>query len=60
MATSISRRDAGLDANCKHIMAHSVRGDPKPLPETAVTRGFEAAAFPKIVSTGLTSLTFWG
>jgi len=50
MTTSISQRDAGMAANLKHIVAHSVRDNPVPLGPTAVTRGFEKTAFPKIVS----------
>ncbi|KAF5834890.1 radial spoke protein 14 [Dunaliella salina] len=49
MTTSISKRDAGIAANLKHIVAHGVRDNPVPLSSTAVTRGFEKAAFPKIV-----------
>jgi len=52
MTTSISKQNAGMEANLKHIVAHSVRDNPVPLHPTAVTRGFEKTAFPKIVSAG--------
>lgn len=36
-------------ANLKHITKFEVKPNVKPLPETAVTRGFEKVAYPKIV-----------
>jgi hypothetical protein len=39
-----------LAANSRHIAKYEAKPYPDPLPETAVTQGFEAFAFPKIVS----------
>ncbi|PNW73066.1 hypothetical protein CHLRE_14g617500v5 [Chlamydomonas reinhardtii] len=40
---------ARIQANLRHIQAFEAKPNPKALPETAVTRGFEKVAFPKLV-----------
>lgn len=37
-------------SNLRHIMAFEAKAQPKPLPSSAVTQGFESVAFPKLVS----------
>ncbi len=44
-----SRARMGIDANLRQLMLHEAKPNPKPLGPTAVTRGFEAVAYPKIV-----------
>jgi len=56
MTTSISKHNGGMAANLKHIVAHGVRDNPVPLGPTAVTRGFEKTAFPKIVGAEIGSV----
>lgn len=41
---------AKAQANLRQLVLHEAKPYPKPLPATAVTRGFEKVAFPKIVS----------
>ena len=48
--TTASTSAAKVEANMRHIMRHECRDNPKPLPYTTITRGFESFAFPKIVS----------
>lgn len=38
-----------MQANLRHIQAFEAKPNPRPLPDTAVTRGFEKVAFPKLV-----------
>ncbi len=38
-----------MEANSRHIARHEAKPNPKPISSTTLTRGFEAAAFPKIV-----------
>mmetsp|Transcript_35054 Transcript_35054/g.78025 ORF Transcript_35054/g.78025 Transcript_35054/m.78025 type:complete len:377 (-) Transcript_35054:404-1534(-) len=38
-----------IQANLRHIAQHEAKPNPKPLPYTTITRGFEAVAYPKIV-----------
>ncbi|KXZ51682.1 hypothetical protein GPECTOR_11g133 [Gonium pectorale] len=42
-------REERIQANLRHIQAFEAKPNPRPLPETAVTRGFEKVAFPKLV-----------
>ncbi|GIL46278.1 hypothetical protein Vafri_3299 [Volvox africanus] len=42
-------RQARIRENMRHIQAFEAKPNPKPLAETAVTRGFEKVAFPKLV-----------
>ncbi len=46
-------RDAAIRRNLHHLYTHQSQPNPKPIPHTTVTRGFEAVAFPKIVSSSL-------
>lgn len=41
--------DAQIAENMRHIVRFEAKPFPKHLPLTAVTRGFERTAFPKIV-----------
>ncbi|GLC34015.1 40S ribosomal protein S14-B (RP59B) [Pleodorina starrii] len=41
---------ARIRENMRHIQAFEAKPNPKPLAETAVTRGFEKVAFPKLVA----------
>ena len=41
---------SNIAANLRHIAKHEAKPQPKELPYTQITRGFEAFAFPKIVS----------
>ena len=43
-----------MKANLRHLAKFEAKPNPKPLPHTSVTRGFEKEAFPKIVSLGST------
>jgi len=49
MAASADDGDAALRRNMRHICMFEAKGYPSPLPETAVTRGFEKFAYPKLV-----------
>lgn len=40
---------ARIQANLRHMAAFESKPNPRPLPDTAVTRGFEKVAFPKLV-----------
>ncbi len=42
-----------IEANLRQIMLHEAKPCPKAMASTTVTRGFEAVAYPKIVSAGL-------
>lgn len=39
-----------VTANLRHMAAFEAKPNVRPLPDTAVTRGFEKVAFPKLVS----------
>ncbi|KAG2490634.1 hypothetical protein HYH03_011025 [Edaphochlamys debaryana] len=41
--------EAAIRANLRHIVQFEAKPNPRALPETAVTRGFEKVAFPKLV-----------
>lgn len=38
-----------IDSNLRSICRHEAKPNPRPIPTTTLTRGFEATAFPKIV-----------
>jgi hypothetical protein len=38
-----------IEANLRAICKHEAKPNPRPIPSTTLTRGFEAVAFPKIV-----------
>jgi hypothetical protein len=46
----LTTQEAAIQANLRQIMAHESKPNPKPMSATSVTRGFEAVAYPKIVS----------